>query len=498
MALTRASGIILPVSSLPGPYGIGSFGVEARRFVDFLQRSGQRYWQILPLTPTGFGDSPYQSGSVLAGNPYFIDLSALCEAGYLLPEEADADFGDNPDAVDYGKLFENRFSVLRRAYERACGPLAAKLAAFARKNADWLPDTALFFALKRKFDMVALSEWPDPEIRARKPAALKAYAAMLKEEVQFEIFLQYIFFTQWMALKAYANERGVMILGDLPIYVSADSVEMWADSRSFQVDSDGAPRVVAGVPPDYYAENGQFWGNPIYDWTYLEKTGFQSWMRRLTLLRERYDVIRIDHFRAFYNYWSVPADAETAKEGHWRPGPRMKFIRALRSAHPDLQLVAEDLGDLDERVVSFFKQVGFPGMDVLIYSFDPYGDNPYLPHNAGRNRFFYTSTHDAPTFIGWLTEEASPEARQMAYDYLNLREEEGLGWGAVRGVWSSGAGVAMAPLQDVLGLGMDARINTPGMLGGNNWRWRVREEALNSEVADRLLWYTKLYRRTSL
>jgi 4-alpha-glucanotransferase len=491
----RKSGVVLPVSSLPGPYGIGTFGAEARRFIDFLADAGQSYWQVLPLGPTGFGDSPYQSCSAMAGNPYFIDLPLLCEQGLLAPDELAAfDFGDDPDRVDYGALYRARLRALRLAFARR-RPLVRALRSFRAAQADWLPDYALFMAVKTHFGMAGLDDWPDTSIRARAPAALRRYRAALAEDIAFYEFLQYLFDTQWAALKAYADERRIRIVGDLPIYVSRDSVELWTRPELFQTRRDGRPRDVAGVPPDYYSETGQLWGNPLYDWRHHEQTGWAWWLRRLGHTRKFFDVIRIDHFRGFYNYWAVPAGAETALHGRWRRGPGLKLIRAIRAAYPDLPLIAEDLGDLDDTVRAFFAKTGLPGMDVLVYAFDPNGDSSYLPHNTRPNRVFYTSTHDAPPFLDWLTGEASDAQRAMAFAYLRLREDEGLSWGAVKAVWGSAAGLAMAPLQDILGLGADARINTPSTLGGGNWRWRVRAEALNDEVAARLRAVTHIYRR---
>lgn len=496
MPFARKSGLVLPVSSLPGPYGIGTFGRSARRFVDFLRDAGQSYWQVLPLGPTGFGDSPYQSCSARAGNPYLIDLEELRAEGLLTADELSrADFGDNPDRVDYEKLYEGRANILRAAFARGREQFSKELTAFRRAESDWLTDYALYMSVKENFGMAGLDEWPDADIRRRKPAAVKQYAVRHAEDIAFHEFVQFLFYRQWTALKKYANRNGVQIIGDMPIYVSPDSVERWTEPLLFLNGPDGAPRALAGVPPDYYSETGQLWGNPLYDWAYHEKTGWRFWLARLAHTRRFFDVIRVDHFRGFYNYWAIPAGEETAMNGHWRRGPGMKFVRAIRTAFPDLPLIAEDLGDLDGAVRSFFCRTGLPGMDVLVYAFDPDGDSAYLPHNTSPNRVFYTSTHDSPTFLDWLTGEAGEAQRIMAVDYLRLRADEGFSWGAVTAVWGSAAGLAMAPLQDILGLGADARVNIPSTLGGLNWRWRVREEAINDEVAARLRGITKLYRR---
>jgi len=475
-------------------------GRHAYRFIDFLQASGQSWWQVLPLTPTGYGDSPYQSPSSLAGNPYLIDLERLIDKGLLLPDECEAsDCGGNPDKIDYGLLYLNRLPLLRLAFERGkkklSGKLSDKLSAFRRAHAHWLPDYALFMAAKERFGMVALDDWPDPDLRARVPSAVKAYEKELAEDIAFHEFIQYCFFTQWRALKYYANWRGIRLIGDMPIYVSSDSVERWTRPDLFLLDEDGAPSVVAGVPPDCFTETGQLWGNPLYDWEEHARTGYSWWLSRMAHMADCFDMVRIDHFLGFYRYWAVPVDAETAETGCYHPGPDMTFVDAVRNTFPDLPLIAEDLGNLDDDACAFFKKAGFPGMNVLIYAFDPNGDNPYLPHNAAPDRVLYTSTHDAPSFLEWLTCEASPEEQAFATDYLALRADEGLSWGAIRSAWASTAGIAMAPLQDVLGLGADARINIPATLGGNNWRWRVRTEAINDNVAERLRRLTWVFRR---
>lgn len=492
----RSSGVVMHISSLPGPYGIGSFGAQARAFADFLRDAGQRYWQILPLAPTGFGDSPYQSCSSRAGNPYFIDIETLIEDGLLERSEAETvDFGGSMDYVDYGLLYENRLPLLRKAFERGKRTLSKKMRAFEKQNEDWLGDYALFMALKNKYEMRPLSEWPDSAVVAREPGAIRKAEKELTDETAFYKFLQYEFFTQFAGLKKYVNSLGIEIIGDLPIYVAEDSVEVWAESGLFLLNGPAKPSVVAGVPPDLYSETGQLWGNPIYDWKRHEQDGFKWWTERLRRLGRLCDVIRIDHFRAFHTYWEVRAGEETALNGRWRKGPGMKLINALRGAVPDVDIIAEDLGDLDGKARRFIERSGIPGMSVLVYAFDPGGDSMYLPHNIGRNRVAYTSTHDSPAFLDWLTGDSSSDEREFAKSYLRLREGEGLSWGAVKAVWGTQAGIAMAPMQDILGLGADARMNAPSTLGGLNWRWRVRADALNGDVSARLRDITRVYRR---
>ena len=495
--ITRSSGIVLHISSLPNPYGIGTFGDSAYAFVDFLKQSGQKYWQILPLVPTGFGDSPYQSCSAAAANPYFIDLDYLRRDGLLdFDRYAYVDFGQNLDYVDYGTLYESRYKVLRMAFENGREALKDELAVFRKENADWLPDYALFMAIKSHFGMIALSEWPDADIRARKAPAIKKYSEMLSDEIEFQEFMQYLCLKQWFNLKNYANENGIRLIGDMPIYCAEDSAEVWAQPSLFKLDSGGTPSVVAGVPPDLFSVTGQLWGNPIYDWDYHEKTGFKWWIWRFKHTRKFYDVVRIDHFRGIESYWEIPAGETTAVKGRWTKGPAMKLIKAIRAAVPDIDIIAEDLGELSEDVTVFLKETGLPGMRLLVDAFDANFESTFLPHNIIENCVAYTSTHDSPTFMDHFHNRTSRETRDYITDYMRLREDEGYNWGVIKTAWASTALLAMTPMQDVLGLGEDARMNIPATLGGRNWQWRVREEALNRHVSDILRWITKTYWRS--
>lgn len=488
----RSSGILLPVFSLPGDYGIGTLGKSARQFIDFLAAAGQKVWQILPLVPSGSGNSPYMSPSAFAGNPLLLDLEELAALGLLTPEELSTARFPDPDRVDYGWLRENRYSLLNKAWSRDSATGARDI--FLAQQAAWLPDHALFCALSRHFDC-PLDSWPDKAARLREPAALTQYRAQLAEEIDFEIFLQYHFFRQWGKLRRYAKVQGVAIMGDIPIYVSADSAQVWADPALFQLDANLTPTHVAGVPPDAFSCQGQHWGNPLYDWDNQQNALFQWWAGRLKNAALLYDMVRIDHFRGFHTYWSIPAEAKSAMDGHWEKGPGQPLVDFLLTQVPELRLIAEDLGDLDEEAYDFILNSGLPGMRVLVYAFDPTGDNPYLPHNCPIDSVIYTGTHDTPTFVQWLFSEASPEARAYAFDYLRLRLEEGFGWGAVCGAWMSPSRLAIAPLQDILGLGADARVNFPGTMGETNWSWRVRADALNIEVAQRLRKITQVYQR---
>lgn len=474
----RFSGILLAVSSLPGPYGIGSLGASARRFVDFLSESGQSYWQILPLVPLGHGNSPYMSTSAFAGNPLLIDLDELAAQGLLTTEELESARCENPDRVDYEHLNATRISLLRKAFERYAQLPAAQQQ--EEPDLPWLADYARFAALHDQYD-TSWEEWPED-------------AQPDPDGVAFHIFLQDTFYRQWFHLKEYANQKHIRIMGDIPFYLSADSVERWSHPELFQLDEDGHLANVAGVPPDAFTADGQFWGNPLYDWKGNKKEVFHFWRERITWCARLYDAIRIDHFRAFHTYWSIPADAETAKEGHWEPGPGMELLKTLQRTAPELELIAEDLGDLDADALKFVRTCGIPGMKVLVFAFDHLGESAYLPHNCEKFSVVYTGTHDTPTFMEFLT-QGNPDQARFARQYLRLREDEGLGWGLIAGAWASGSYLAMAPLQDVLSLGADARMNTPGTSGDHNWSWRVRMDAFNPYVSGKLREITRTYRR---
>ncbi len=481
----RSSGVVLHISSLPSPYGIGSMGKEAYRFVDFLRDGGQTYWQVLPLGQTGFGDSPYQCFSAAAGNPYFIDLDELCEKGLLTQEEIrEADCGQNPDRVNFERLAETRFAVLRKAYEtpKRDDFYLGKMMGFRIANKDWVEDYAMFMSLKMHFDQKALWDWDDEKVKARDSQTMAEYGFKLKDNIDFYIFMQYLFFDQWKRLKEYANKQGIQIIGDIPIYVSPDSCDVWANPKMFKVDKDLKPCGIAGVPPDYYSPTGQLWGNPVYDWEHLEKDGYKWWIWRVERNLELFDVTRLDHFRGFQAYWEVPEGEETALNGEWKEGPGMKLFDAIHNRLGDVPFIAEDLGDIDDDVREFLAESGYPGMHVLIFGLRAYEDNDHLPHNWIKNSVGYTSTHDSETVCEQVLDCCSEDDRTFARGYLRTRESEPLGWSAIRTVFLSPAVIAMTTMQDVLSLGADARMNKPSTLGGN-WSWRVRGEAINPEVA---------------
>ncbi len=484
------------ISSLPSPYGIGTFGRQAYEFVDFLVAAGQKLWQVLPLGPTSYGDSPYQSFSSVAGNPYFIDPDLLIEAGLLLSDEPKGfEWGSDPQKVDYGAVYRNRFALLRKAYDRFVFSEENRQALdmFVRENASWLPDYALFMAIKNEQGGASWIQWPD-DLRLRHEEALSEARTRLFDQIRFYEYQQFEFQRQWISLKRYANDSGISIIGDIPIYVPLDSVDVWASPHQFQLDEDRRPTGVAGVPPDYFTADGQLWGNPLYNWEIMKQDGYAWWLNRLHHASRLYDVIRIDHFRGISSYWCVPPHEATARNGRWVPGPGMDFIRAIQSTFPDLFIIAEDLGFLTEDVQNLVRQSGFPGMKILQFAFDTREPSNYLPHTYPNNCICYTGTHDNTTVAAWF-EEADPSNVQMAVRYLGLNQEEGYCWGMIRGGMGSVADLFLCQMQDLLGLGAESRMNTPGLLGSGNWQWRMLPGCLTEDLAARLLEMTRIYGR---
>ena len=494
--MKRSSGILMHISSLPSPYGIGTFGKAAYDFVDQLVRAGQHYWQVLPLGPTSYGDSPYQSFSAFAGNPYFIDLDMLADEGLLDRDWiASIRWSYGERQVDYGTIFEQRFPVLRAAFSRAkeSWDHMRALDQFAAENEDWLNDYALFMALKDENGGVAWENWPY-ELRMREEWALASARERLGESMRFYQYLQYLFYRQWTKLRAYANEREVKIVGDLPIYVPLDSADVWSAPQEFQLDDQRHPRCVAGVPPDYFSADGQLWGNPIYDWDYMKQTGYAWWMRRMRSACTLFDCVRIDHFRGLSSYWSVAADAKTARDGAWVLGPGTDFVNLIKESFPAFEIIAEDLGFLTEEVRLLLKASGFPGMKVLQFAFDAREPSNYLPHTYGRHCVCYAGTHDNTTVASWFV-EADPADAAFSVRYLGLNTEEGYVWGMLRGGMGSVADLFVAQMQDYLELGKDARMNIPGTLGGNNWKWRLLPGEVIDELIEKISVMTKMYGR---
>ena len=494
--MKRSCGILMPISSLPSPHGIGTLGAEARKFVDFLADAGQSWWQILPVGPTSYGDSPYQSFSAYAGNPYFVDLDLLCEDGLLTPAEVNSvNWGTDPAKVDYSAIYNSRFPLLHLAMERGWERDADKVAAFSEENASWLPDYALFMAVKRHFGMQSWTEWPDEDIRLRRPEAVARYQEELADDIRLFTYIQYLFFRQWEDLRSYAHEKGIGIIGDLPIYVAMDSADVWADPRAFQLDERNVPAEVAGVPPDYFTADGQLWGNPLYDWNAMKADGYTWWIRRIAGASRLYDILRIDHFRGLESYWAVPYGETTAKIGRWVKGPGMGLIGVLTEKFPNIQFIAEDLGYLTPEVRQLLEDSGLPGMKVLEFAFDSREAANYLPHTYPRHCVCYAGTHDNATLMGWK-DEAAPADIAMARQYLGLNDEEGFHWGVLRGGQSSVADLFVAQMQDYLGLGSEARMNTPGILGGN-WQWRMLSGQITDALTARIAGMARLYGRSS-
>ena len=487
----RAAGVLLPVSSLPSKYGIGNFGQAAREWVDFLVQAEQRYWQVLPLGPTSFGDSPYQSYSAFAGEPLYIDLDQLAEAGPLKKGACKrVEWGEDPSHVDYDVVRTGRKKLLRKAFKNFEDKKA--LEAFRQENAEWVEDYALYMALKDKNKGRPWTEWKKG-LRLRDPAALEECREKYKEDVDYYVFTQYLFFQQWGALKEYANQRGVKIIGDAPIYVAMDSADVWAQPGLFQLDEKNVPTEVSGCPPDAFTADGQLWGNPLYDWGAMRDDGFGWWIRRIDGAGKLYDVIRIDHFRGFANYWAVPYGQPTAKNGRWIAGPGMDLIERLNGWFPQLEFIAEDLGYPTPEVAQLLRESGWPGMKVLEFAFDSRDSSGYLPHAYTPHCICYTGTHDNSPLALWR-QEAAPEDVAHAVEYLALTEQEGFHWGIIRGGMSSVAELFVAQMQDYLGLGEGNRMNIPGTQGGN-WTWRLLPGELSDALSVRIDRMTALYGR---
>ena len=501
--MERYAGVLLPVFSLPSKYGIGCFSKSAYDFVDWLEKTGQRYWQILPLGPTSHGgsdDSPYQSPSAFGGNPYYISLEALIEEGTLTQEECDAiDFGTDPSRVDYDKMNEHRLALLRKAYERSDISHNPAYQQFVNENRWWLEDYALFMALKHFFDQQAWQQWPE-DIRLRWNNALDYYREKLYFDIEFQQYMQFKFYEQWTALKTYANEKHIEIVGDIPIYVSLDSSDVWANPSMFQLDEAGLTNFIAGCPPDAFTDDGQVWGNPLYDWSRHYETGFQWWIARMRQSFKLYDVVRIDHFRGFDEYFSIPNGDTNARNGHWEKGPGMDLFNAIHNALGECNVIAEDLGTMTEGVRQLVRDSGYPNMKIMVCAFDPNdegGANEHLPHNVPKSCVMYTGTHDNETLAGWLA-ATSPKQRKAICDYLNLQRptDAKLHRALISLAMMSCADTCIIPIQDHLGLDNSARMNLPATVGCN-WRWRLAPDLITDSVSNDLLAVTKRYGRAN-
>lgn len=490
----RAAGILLPISSLPSKYGIGTLGKEAYRFVDQLKAAGQKYWQVLPVGPTSFGDSPYQSFSAFAGNPYFIDLEMLIEQGMLTKDEVDScDWGQNPSDIDYEKLYHNRFLILHKAYRVSDVSKDKRYQDFESKSRYWLEDYSLFMALKFYFGGKEWLAWED-NIRMHKKEAVKHYKKLLKEEVGFWKFCQFLFFSQWKALKKYANKKGIRIIGDIPLYMALDSADVWTHGDLFELDERKRPINVAGVPPDCFSEDGQLWGNPLYDWKAMEKQDFLWWRMRMSSNAALYDVIRIDHFIGIVNFWSVPAGSETAINGKWRKGPGKKLTKVIRESTKGSDIIAEDLGVVGDEVRALIKKTGWPGMKILQFAFDGDNKSEYLPNNfQSSNCIVYGGTHDNETIVGFYKNKTKKETK-FVRKYLNVRKKEQIPKAMIRSGYASIADTAVFQMQDILELDNSARMNLPSTVG-LNWRWRMLPGQFTKKDIKRLRKLCRLYNR---
>lgn len=495
MIIIRASGILMHISSLPAPYGIGTMGQCARDFIDFLKKAGQSYWQILPVCPTSYGDSPYQSFSTFAGNPYFIDLDMLKDEGLLeLSEYVNIDWESVPYKVNYGALYEKRYPLLKIAYKRFMEKEDKDFGLFCEEQSFWLDDYAVFMTIKGLNDGVSWIQWPEA-MKKRDKATLEAICAEHKEEIGFWKFLQYYFFKQWEELRSYANENGISIIGDLPIYVALDSADVWANPQMFQLDENLEPTFVAGCPPDGFSATGQLWGNPLFRWDKMEEDNFAWWIKRISYACNTYNVLRLDHFRGFEAYYAIPYGDEDASGGHWEQGPGYKLFEALEKSAGRLNIIAEDLGFLTEPVKELLAKSGFPGMKVFELGFDSRDANSveYVPHNFKTNYVAYVGTHDNDTIQGWFTSAASEDVR-YAQEYLSMTSLMQGHWHMMKALWSTVADLTVVQAQDLFGLGSESRMNIPSTLG-NNWCWRAVEGSFDDALAMRLMHFMELYDR---
>ena len=491
----RESGVLMHISSLPSPCGIGTMGAEARSFADFLEEAGQHYWQMLPVCPTSYGDSPYQSFSTCAGNPYFIDFPMLVKAGLLKKEEYETiNWGTKPDRIDYGVLYQNRFSILEKAAARFDEQSFPDYKDFCEKNAFWLEDYALFMSLKTHFGGAPWTDWDQP-IRNRDPRAVESARRNHGDHIRFWKVIQYLFFTQWKKLHHYCHQKNIQIIGDLPFYVAQDSVDVWVHPELFELDENRLPTEVAGCPPDGFSADGQLWGNPIYNWKIHKETGYDWWVSRIEYLCREYDILRIDHFRGFDSFYSIPYGETTARNGHWNPGPGMDLFRAVEEKLGRQHIIAEDLGFLTDSVRQLLADSGFPGMKVLQFAFDDRDDSSgeHRPYCYPGNCVAYIGTHDNDTVQGWM-KHANPENVRFAREYLRMTKAGDAHWDMICALMASVADLVIIQTQDLLGLGSESRMNTPSTSGGN-WSWRMLPGSLDRELAKKLARITRIYGR---
>ncbi len=491
--LKRGAGLLLPISSLPSPYGIGTLGREAYKFVDYLTEAGQKYWQVLPVGPTSYGDSPYQSFSAFAGNPYFIDLDYLVEEGLITKAQIKKfPWGDNAEYIDYATVYNSRFKILRMAFENSDYANEDAYRQFEKDNSYWLDDYSLYMAVKFHFDNKEWATW-DYDIKARQTEAINRYREELSEDIAFWKFCQYKFFEQWNKLRKYANEQGIEMIGDIPIYVAMDSADVWAHKELFELDEDFKQINVAGVPPDAFSEDGQLWGNPLYNWPEMERQGFEWWKQRMASNSKLYDYIRIDHFIGVVNYYSIEAHCNSAKEGVWREGPGKKLTDAIDSAIGDAKIIAEDLGVVSPAVRELLAETGYPGMNIIEFAFDGSPDNSHLPHNYKPNSLVYGGTHDNETVAGFFNAKKTSELK-YAYQYLGVDNKKDIPSAVLRAAYASVSAIAIFQVQDILEMGNESRMNTPSTVG-DNWKWRLTKGALTKKKAKELKKLAEFYAR---
>lgn len=501
MMLPRRSGILMHPTSLPGRYGVGDVGDAAYKFVDFLSESGQSYWQVLPITPTGYADSPYQGLSAFAGNPMLISPDKLVEFGHLAQSDLERPPAFDEDRVEFGSVIRYKTGLLDQAFtnfkSRILSSEGEEYKSFCEEQAFWLDDFALYMAIKESFNLAPWYEW-DVGIAQRQADAIAGVRESMADCIENQKYRQWQFFKQWLELKHYANRQGIQIIGDIPIFVSMDSSDTWASPHLFQLDDDLKPRVVSGVPPDHFSETGQLWGHPLYRWDVMNKDWYAWWISRFKVTLSQVDIIRIDHFRGFYNYWEIPAAAETAATGNWVLGPGAGLFRAVIAVLGEVPLIAEDLGDFDEKsragVDALLDEFGYPGTKVLQFAFNSDASDAFLPHNFTENCVVYTGTHDNDTVKGWYEVSSTDAARNHARMYMGVDGSD-IVWDLIRLAWASVANTAITPVQNLVGLGHSARMNTPGTIGTPNWCWRLRQGALTQKISDRLRELTSVYGR---
>lgn len=497
--MERACGVLLPVFSLPSKYGIGCFSKEAYEFVDFLKKAGQTYWQILPLGPTSYGDSPYQAFSTFAGNPYFIDLEELVKLKWITRKDCESinwgetDRSNGSDYVDYATIYKNRFKILKKAFEKSNIQKDPEFNKFLKKNSGWLTNYATYMAIKDAHDGISYLEWEE-DIRLRKKAALEYWTGKCEKEILFYEFQQYLFHIQWMKLKKYANKNGIKIVGDIPIYVSLDSADTWANPKLFQLDEKGYPTRVAGCPPDCFSDDGQLWGNPLYDWEYNKETGYKWWLERFKTCFELYDVVRVDHFRGFESYYSIPYGDKNARRGKWVKGPGWDLFKVVKENFPNNEVIAEDLGFITPPVKRLIKKCGYPGMKIMLYGFETDCVSEHAPFTYDKNCVVYTGTHDNDTITTWFTKCISKEEREYIRRYMNFKGSKEVAWEYIRTGMASVADTAIFPIQDYLGLGREAKINSPSTIG-DNWKWRLIPGKLDDKLAARMKEMAAVYHR---